>query len=741
MNLTTSFLRKKICLQTRLLRSGVAFLLLTALASSAKADVPSFTYTTANGEVTITGYAGNQATLVIPGTLDGFPVVRIGEDAFQNLTFLTNVTIPDSVTSMGNFVFSGCSGLQSVTLSNNVNNIGESTFYNCTGLTNLTIPNSVTSIGSYAFFYCNGLTSLNIPDSVTNIDDGAFQYCSGLTSVAIPKGMTSIQAGVFANCTGLTSVTIPKGITSIEESAFYGCSGLTRADFFGNAPGIGPNAFANTASGFKVYYSYFSNQKGFTKPKWSGYSVGNLNPFTTVASGTSAVVITGYPKTAVGALVIPEKLNGKTVTRIESGAFYQCSDLTSIDIPDTVQEIGDSAFNSCLQLKSVTIPGSVTNLGAFLFHGCRGLKTVKILAGVITIPEGMFFKCSGLTSVTLPSSLRSIGNSAFQFCDSLPSVVIPNGVTSIGNNAFSFCSSLANLTLPSSVTSIGLYAFSDCLALTGVTIPDGVTTIAGSAFLNCTSLARVIIPNRVSMIEDGAFDGCISLSRVDFSWNAPALGNAFSNTSSSLVLYRSKSAKGFDVPPWTGFSLGFNSLPLPWRSKEIGSGKLAGYSIYNAGTYIEAGSGAFGTTTDKFRFTYQTLSGDGEIVARISMLQNTGNSSRVGVMIRDNLATNSPHVFVGLAGNGSFRLAQRLTKGGGNATNNSNSSNVSNAWVRLVRKGNEIRSYKSISGDKWTLIDTMDIMLAKNCYVGLAVASGNEKKLNTSRFSNVKVKP
>jgi hypothetical protein len=180
--------------------------------------------------------------------------------------------------------------------------------------------------------------------------------------------------------------------------------------------------------------------------------------------------------------------------------------------------------------------------------------------------------------------------------------------------------------------------------------------------------------------------------------------------------------------------------PLPWDSDEIGTGKLAGSTIYKSGIFTQAGSGTLGTTTDKFRFTYQTLSGDGEIVARISALENTGNSSRVGVMIRDSLATNAPHVFVGLTGSGSYRLVQRLTKGGKNATTNSDVGNVPNAWVRLVRKGNEISSYKSTNGTKWTLIDTTDITLAKNCYVGLAVACGSDTKLNSSQFSNVKVK-
>ena len=137
-------------------------------------------------------------------------------------TEITNLIIPNSVTSIGDYAFYGCSGLTSVTIPNSVTSIGDYAFYGCSGLTSVTIPNSVTSIGNCAFSGCSGLTSVTIPNSVTSIGNYAFSGCSGLTSVTIPNSVTSIGDSAFYDCSGLTSVTIGSGVTSIGDAAFDG---------------------------------------------------------------------------------------------------------------------------------------------------------------------------------------------------------------------------------------------------------------------------------------------------------------------------------------------------------------------------------------------------------------------------------------------------------------------------------------------------------------------------------------
>ena len=269
-------------------------------------------------------------------------------------------TLPEGVTSIGEYAFSECTSLTSVTIGNSVTSIGNDAFNGSVGITNITIGNSVTSIGYDAFHDCSGLTSITIPDSVTSISNYAFQGCSGLTSISvaannqtydsrnncnaiietstntliygtkntiIPNTVTSIGAGAFAHYTELTSIIIPNSVTSIGAGAFQDCSGLT-------------------------------------------------------------------------SVTIPD-----LVTSIGGGAFAHCTGLTSITIPNSVTSIGYGAFYECSGLTSVIIGNSVESIDVYAFQGCSGLtsiicnattaptiqsdtfKDIK-LGGTLTVPTG-----------------------------------------------------------------------------------------------------------------------------------------------------------------------------------------------------------------------------------------------------------------------------------------------------------------------------------------------------------------
>ena len=233
-------------------------------------------------------------------------------------------------------------------------------------------------------------------------------------------------------------------------------------------------------------------------------------------------------------ITIPSLLDGKKVTRIDSGVFSGYLNLTSITIPNGVTSIGYSSFDNCKSLTSIVIPSSVKTVEDYAFCGCTNLKNIVIQNGVKSIGNKVFLDCTSIISVNIPKSVTSIGDSAFDNCKSLKSLTIQNGVKSLGWSVFNSCTSLKSVTIPSSVTCISTSAFSNCTKLITVIIQNNVTCIDDWAFYGCTRLTNVTIPSSVKRIGSLAFFGCSNIKSIIIPNGVADIGSSAFNECTSL---------------------------------------------------------------------------------------------------------------------------------------------------------------------------------------------------------------
>ena len=457
---------------------------------------------------------------------------------------ITELVIPENITSIGNGTFMGFSGMTSVTIPNNITSIGKDAFHGCDGLTSITIPNSVTSIGNRAFADCDGLTSVTIPNSVTSVNEGVFAYCDGLTSITIPSSVTSIKKNAFYECPNLTAVNIndlaawcgidteykddmgfntsnplvlahnlylngekitdlviPDGVTSIGNYTFMCCTGFTSVTIPNSVTSIGTWAFDGCSNLTAVHINDLA--------AWC-----NID-FSTPASNPLLIAPIYQNGKKVTDLVIPDG-----VTRIKYSAFYGCTSLTSVSFPNSLTEIGKYAFHGCTGLTTLDIPNSITRLEQWSFDGCPNLKTVNIHdmaawcnihfmgreANPLSYIHNLSLNGENVTNLVIPEGVTSINHYAFSGCNGITSVELPKSLTNIGIQAFFECTSLTQITIPSNVTYIGRNAFQGCEYLTSVTFEDGETPLylQESLFYN-VPLETVYLGRNASGVEGSPF--------------------------------------------------------------------------------------------------------------------------------------------------------------------------------------------------------------------------------------------
>ena len=514
-------------------------------------------------------------------------ILTFGYRAFYNADGITEITIPKSVVSIDYYAFAMSDNLTSVVFEEGTRLTGiyEGAFYGCRSLENISIPDSVVEILDFAFYGCDKITEIPVSDAsgVIIIGDYAFAYsglaelslsdeifdigeyafmATDLTSVTIPTDNENLAIGLgaFYQCNiekleipfigsgyttdehawigyifgagtaeaneaympkSLKKVTVTGNISFISKDAFNGASSLEEIDLPDSIIVIYPGAFKNCSAKYELMNAITFADCNETLSDTYGYIGTGLSGKLKIAdSGITGISRAFMDCTNLTTVEIPDSvtfldyafMNCTSLTSIDipdsvtsiAGAFYGCTALTSVEIPETVTDI-NSAFSGCTGITSINVPAGVTDMRR-AFEGCTSLRSVNIPNGVTSL-IGTFIRCTSLTSVVIPDGVTNL-TQAFDGCTSLKSVNIPKGIMKIDDYAFFGCESLSSVTIPKSVTEIGAYAFSKCESLTSVTIPEGVLSIGTAAFYMCSLLNSVVLPESLTTIGQSAFYYC-----------------------------------------------------------------------------------------------------------------------------------------------------------------------------------------------------------------------------------------
>lgn len=413
----------------------------------------------------------------------------------------------------------------------------------------------VTEIDEYAFYGCTNLKTIDFSNakSLTTADNYAFYSCESLENFSFPDSMSVIGNCVFQKCTSLTSVTLPAGITKVGTSAFAGCSSLSAVTVYAKQLNVGVSQMSS------IFYGCWINSITLDK---------DVTVYPSMLFG-GATFETGYE------VVIPARIReignnafdgsniskikfeeGSQLTTIDSKAFYNCKQLTSIKLPEGLQRIGlqafmnsallsieipnsvtsieDQAFDGSL-IASVTLPTATRSKGSLypkIFNNCKNLTSVEIPDGWEYIGEYMFAGCESLSSITLSDDITEIGQYAFQKT-SITTLEMPNTVTVVGKYAFSECKSLETVKFSTNVTEIADYTFNQCVNFTGYkkssdryefSFSTKVNRIGSSAFAGCASLRFSAFPNALEYIGMQAFSGCSLMESITITPNVTDIG-------------------------------------------------------------------------------------------------------------------------------------------------------------------------------------------------------------------------
>lgn len=542
-----------------------------------------------------------------------YKVTAIGDNAFKGCTYLTDITLPNTLVSIGVSAFDGCTKLSDIILPTSLKTLGNRAFYNC-GITALNVPGNIERIAPYAFAGCDNLQEATIAKGVKAIDphafrgsnvnnviiyanldsigERAFMECKNLVSVAIEGGTKKIGVYAFHYCTILKDIKLPEDLLTIERGAFYECWRLSTIKLPFSLTYIGKGAFCRTSLKGDILippHVTFIGPEAFI----------SLESITRLISPISFNNVTClYDDDAIF------EENGVIYSKDYTHLFYvPATEQENLIIPSTVTTIGTYALYGCGRIKSISLPSSITTIEKNAFAYCRGLTEVYLPN--VTFIGDYAFKNTNVNSLYLSEDIDSIGIEAF-YNTKLTDYIFPLKLTNIGSKAFPGLKKFAcgknlkydkivdtysplaiiydetdivengmifnenrsvikymstsftgDFTVPEYVSEIGLNAFQFCSNLSSLVLPEGVEEIGEDAFANCTSLKSVHIPASLSSLgADAFYNTAIEKVYYDTSKPITAAKESFTqNSYNDATLYIPKGTIGkfLLVSPWMYF--------------------------------------------------------------------------------------------------------------------------------------------------------------------------------------------
>ena len=517
-----------------------------------------YTYSLINeyANVKIISYKGDDAELVIPGTIDGKVVTAIDNHAFQSKSFITSVTMPDTMETIGGYAFYDCSNLETVSFGKALKAIGGWAFYGCKKLTGVTTPATLEKIESEAFYNCTGIKTVELYGNDLSVNNWGFENISGAESIVLHEGVKTVGNNAFTSLKSLKTLTLCDSLESIGVGGFSGMGKVETVTFGKGLKTVGSSAFSN-ATALKTV----NVNAACTSLPTNAFENDTALESIVVDNGNTAYVsydgalmdkemtkLLLYPKSRAGAYTIPD-----TVTTIAAEAFSNCVNLTEITIGDGVTSIDNNAFAECSALEKATIGDGVTSIGTSAFQNCQKLAEVVFGSSVKTIGNYAFNNDTALTSANLSDTLETIGSYAFNNCSSLETVDFGKSLKTIGAWAFYSCKKLTSVTTPATLEKIETEAFYNCTGIKtvelygndlsvnnwgfenisgaeSIVLHEGVKTVGNNAFTSLKSLKTLTLCDSLESIGVGGFSGMGKVETVTFGKGLKTVGSsAFSN--------------------------------------------------------------------------------------------------------------------------------------------------------------------------------------------------------------------